>query len=303
MSVVDTGRRSRRRTLSPAAVDCLTIVLIAIVALMLLRLFPYIDITVSIWFFTQQPCLPDVGATIQCGKFMLEDHNGWQTVRLIVMRLPQIFAIGLFAWLCWLACFVRDKTVYELFVPTHGLLSLAIGPMLLVNTVAKEWFGRPRPYQTAEFGGSAPYVLPGDFSDTCLTNCSFVSGEAAAGFWFMWVIPFLPRKTWLPASGILLTIALLTGLLRIAFGRHFFSDIVVSGFISAFAIFFSYWLLTTPPLAKLLHLWCNFSNRNAFFQRWFDRWSKRTTRLPSSDRVPDMKKAAPVSRSGFRWWF
>jgi lipid A 4'-phosphatase len=106
-----------------------------------------------------------------------------------------------------------------------ALLALALGPGLLVNTVLKDHWGRPRPAQIAQFGGSGSYVpalLP---SRQCDHNCSFVSGHAAAGFFLItgaWIWP--RRKLQWRIAGI--AAGSLIGLARIAQGGHFFSDVL-----------------------------------------------------------------------------
>jgi lipid A 4'-phosphatase len=105
-------------------------------------------------------------------------------------------------------------------------ICLAVGPGLVANVILKDHFGRPRPKQVLEFGGSksfAPALIP---SEQCASNCSFVSGEAASTF-----LPFyaasavLPQAApWLLAVGTLCGIA--SGLVRVAQGAHFLSDIV-----------------------------------------------------------------------------
>ncbi len=107
------------------------------------------------------------------------------------------------------------------------VLSLAIGPGLITNTLFKDHWGRPRPEHLEEFGGHAHYVpllLP---SSQCDHNCSFPSGHAAAGFWLIsgaWVWPHR-RRAWLAAG---LTLGGIIGLTRIAQGGHFLSDVVAA---------------------------------------------------------------------------
>jgi lipid A 4'-phosphatase len=110
---------------------------------------------------------------------------------------------------------------YALF----AILALALGPGLVVNTVLKDHWGRPRPEQIAQFGGTSSYVpalLP---SRQCGHNCSFVSGHAAAGFFLIigaWIWP-RKRLQWriagIAAGGLI-------GLARIAQGGHFLSDVL-----------------------------------------------------------------------------
>lgn len=114
-----------------------------------------------------------------------------------------------------------------------------LGPGLIVNVVLKTHWGRARPAQIVDFGGTAtftPALLP---SDQCMGNCSFVSGEGAAAVALaicLWVIlrNLRPRpgrrEAWLRLAGLVLLACLGAGM-RVMAGRHFLSDTVFAGLI------------------------------------------------------------------------
>jgi lipid A 4'-phosphatase len=109
------------------------------------------------------------------------------------------------------------------------LLLMLLGPGLLVNALKDSW-GRARPAQITEFGGAAhftPFLIP---AKECARNCSFPSGHAAIGFWFMGpaFIDRRRRTLWF-ALGILCGLGI--GCVRIAQGGHFLSDVLFSGWI------------------------------------------------------------------------
>lgn len=108
------------------------------------------------------------------------------------------------------------------------LATLALGPGLLVNTLLKNEWGRPRPVHLEMFGGDAPYVPVWQISDWCQSNCSFVSGEGAASAWIVAAVGLLPEpwRTWLLAPTALYAVALSAN--RMAFGGHFLSDLVLA---------------------------------------------------------------------------
>jgi lipid A 4'-phosphatase len=108
------------------------------------------------------------------------------------------------------------------------LSSLAIGPGLVVNLVFKEFWGRPRPSMIEAFGGESPFVTVWEVSGHCLSNCSFVSGEAAAAMWLVAVALVLPRRWRKPGIVVALVLAVLLSLNRVAFGRHFLSDVLLA---------------------------------------------------------------------------
>ncbi len=107
------------------------------------------------------------------------------------------------------------------------LASLLLGPGLVVNAVLKEHWGRARPHQVVEFGGSQPFtpaLLP---ANHCERNCSFVSGHSAIGFWWLALGLAWPAWRWRAmALGVVLGGAL--SVVRIMQGGHFLSDTVFS---------------------------------------------------------------------------
>jgi len=117
-------------------------------------------------------------------------------------------------------------------VPPRDILfllsTLAIGPGLVVNLILKEYWGRPRPMMVEIFGGEAPFVTVWRMSDYCLTNCSFVSGEASAAIWLVALAVIAPPNWRRAAMKILFVLAVFLSLNRVAFGRHFLSDILLA---------------------------------------------------------------------------
>jgi lipid A 4'-phosphatase len=128
------------------------------------------------------------------------------------------------------------------------LAGLALGPGLVVNTLLKDLWGRPRPNAIAAFGGEAPYIPVWEISDWCDRNCSFVSGEAASAAWMVaaalvlaGVLPSARARSALVAGAVIYAAAL--SLNRLAFGGHFLSDILLSWAITG---------LTLTLLARVL---------------------------------------------------
>lgn len=159
---------------------------------------------------------------------------GWlQTVRLAFLWFFWSFVFLSLAAL--VVTFLRGRAWLRLGFRQWLLVAvcLAVGPGLLANVVLKEHWGRARPNQIVAFGGSSeftPALLP---ARQCKSNCSFVSGEASAAF-----IPFYAMALALPqgsaalvALGTLLGLA--AGLVRLAQGGHFASDIIFGGIFMA----------------------------------------------------------------------
>lgn len=126
----------------------------------------------------------------------------------------------------------------------YVLLVFLVGPGLLVNTVFKDQWGRPRPIQVAELGGQERYVPPGYFVANG-EGRSFPSGHSSIGFafvafWFLW----RQRKPqWARlALAFSVTLGAMIGLTRMAAGGHFLSDVMWS----AWVVLFAAWLLYYP---------------------------------------------------------
>lgn len=121
-----------------------------------------------------------------------------------------------------------------------------LGPAVLVNGILKANWGRARPVHTVEFGGDRLFSPPFEIASQCVSNCSFVSGEAAAATAFaisaFVLTRFLASRVWRNGLfGAALSFAVSGALLRVAFGRHFLSDVIFSAlFVSLIAVALSF---------------------------------------------------------------
>ena len=140
-------------------------------------------------------------------------------------------------WLVTLACIISllsyfliptISTLFGFQLPIFLLVSLMLGPWIVVNEIFKDLWGRPRPHMTEIFGGEAPYVPVWYITDYCPNNCSFVSGEASISIWLVAVILVAPIVWRLPIAVVMIMLTLALSLNRIAFGGHFLSDVLLS---------------------------------------------------------------------------
>lgn len=109
------------------------------------------------------------------------------------------------------------------------VLTMALGPGLLVNVVLKDHSHRPRPAQIEQFGGTMTYRPFYRFDGACKRNCSFVSGEASSAFWTLAPASLAPAPVRLEAVAAAFAFGTATSLLRMAFGGHFLSDVIFAG--------------------------------------------------------------------------
>lgn len=155
---------------------------------------------------------------------------GWaQTARALGNYIPWIIAAPAFAALVLKLIFPRRR----MFMPARAAvllaLTMALGPGLVVNGILKQEWGRPRPVHVDAFGGRDPFKSWYETDGTCPGNCSFVSGEGALGFWLVAPASLVPGPLKAVALAGAVAFGAAAGGLRIAFGGHFFTDVVFSG--------------------------------------------------------------------------
>jgi lipid A 4'-phosphatase len=134
-----------------------------------------------------------------------------------------------------------------------------LGPGIMVEMLTKPLWGRARPAQIAEFGGSLAFSPPNELVDVCASNCSFVSGEVTGAtvtaVALVLLRSFLRHRLHKSVSIFLLTAAWslppVVALQRVAAGRHFLSDTV---FAVLFTLLLTLALLALHrPLARQIH--------------------------------------------------
>lgn len=203
--------------------------LLLIVTTAFFLLFPESDLIVARYFWK-----PDAG-------FYLKDtfipHLFYKGIPILAFMIEGLIVAILLLRLCKCRFSLGLNAKEALFL----LLSLALGPGLLVNAILKEYWGRARPVQIIEFNGHAHFTPPFILSDQCLHNCSFVAGHPALAF-FTISFAFLIQNPAYRRMGEIAAIMFgcLAGYGRIVQGGHFLSDVVFSG-------------LLVVGIAKLLH--------------------------------------------------
>lgn len=131
------------------------------------------------------------------------------------------------------------------------LLTYLIGPGLIANAVFKENWARPRPAHVTEFGGTQAFKPWWDPSGSCPKNCSFISGEASAGFAVLAIAVLAPVAWRLPAIAFALGFGMFVGALRIAAGGHFTSDVIFAGVLTALVVWLLHGLIYRWPTTRI----------------------------------------------------
>lgn len=115
--------------------------------------------------------------------------------------------------------------------------TLAIGAGFITHALLKDHWGRPRPRQVIEFGGTEeyrPFWKP-NFSKQSKSMKSFPCGHCTMGFAFFsfYFLGKRLKKPWVSILGTFASLLLGIGLgaARILQGGHFFSDIFATALI------------------------------------------------------------------------
>ena len=107
--------------------------------------------------------------------------------------------------------------------------TLALGPGLLTSVILKQHWERARPIDVRQFDGTQRFSPWWDPRGDCPDNCSFVAGEPSGAFWTLAPAALAPPELQPIAYGAALAFGVGIGLLRMAAGGHFFSDVVFAG--------------------------------------------------------------------------
>ncbi len=191
---------------------------LTLVAAAIFAIWPQIDLIVAHWFYGADGFVARVGIARAARSFF----NVTPFVVLAVMAA--LYALRRGGW--HVAYAPSGRAVLFL------ILTLALGPGLVVNLGLKDHAHRPRPINTQEFGGPSEFRPWYRFDGACEKNCSFVSGEAAEAFWMVAPASLAPPP-WRPlAIGGALAFGVAASLLRMAFGGHFLSDVTFAGLIA-----------------------------------------------------------------------
>lgn len=186
--------------------------------------FPHIDLYISSLFYKNHDFIA---------------NNTWWGDFLYHSLKPVVIVGAVAPLLIWIYNKAKNKNVLHVTGKKVGyiLLVLAIGPGLIVNATFKDHWGRPRPGQITQFGGTEKFSPA--FVITDQKGASFSCGHNSGAF-FLLALALLAtrrRKFWL---SLVFVYGILISFVRIAEGGHFFSDTVVSFFvvyITAFALY------------------------------------------------------------------
>ncbi len=220
--------RFLRAPKDPAESALRAIVVVGVVLGLVFTLWPSLDLRVSAlfydeaqraWPWTHDATLVDLRAL---------NH--------FIMRA--IIAAAIIA-LVFLAAGERSFTFLPPRISAFLLATVVVAPGLITNGLLKAHWGRPRPGHVNDFNGELEFVPWWSPFGQCASNCSFVSGEASGAFVLLAVAVLVPERYRMVAIAAAIVWGLAVGMMRVAMGGHFLSDVLFAGVFTALAI----WLL------------------------------------------------------------
>jgi len=184
------------------------------------------------------------------GFWILADRT-WVAARTWGFWLAVAIATPAFVALIWKLLQPRRKLLIPGRAVVFLITTLALAPGLVTNVILKDNWGRSRPIDVGQFGGSEHFVPWWDPRGDCPKNCSFVSGEASGAFWTLAPAALTPLPWRALAYAGALAFGSAIGLLRMAGGGHFFSDTVFAGVFTFLTIWLIYALIYRWPATRL----------------------------------------------------
>ncbi len=198
---------------------------LAIFALVSLFFFavPQVDLYVTSLFYDAEQ-----------GGFYLNENGFVQVIYAAFKHMPKLLLPVMFIIL--ILGIKLDWFKARRKMTAFALITLLVGPGIIVHTVFKDNWDRARPRAVEMFGGDKEFSPAWVISDQCERNCSFVSGHAAMGFYFMILGWLLRSRKWFYIG---LGIGVVVGAMRVFQGGHFISDSILAGFM----VYWTIWLV------------------------------------------------------------
>ncbi|QIW09432.1 lipid A 4'-phosphatase LpxF [Francisella sp. LA112445] len=195
-------------------------------------IFPHLDLALAGDFYS-----PTSGFAVS------PSHGFFGFMHTFAMRFPVVFSIAVILFLLG-SLFIKAFRIKNRKAIFFIAVCLWVGPGLVVNAVFKNHWGRPRPYMVQQFNGDKIFQQPFVISNQCTTNCSFPCGDASMGFW---LFAFMPLAATRRKKALAFAVAVLAGgglgLMRMAQGGHFFSDVIFCGIFVYICTWIVYWVM------------------------------------------------------------
>jgi lipid A 4'-phosphatase len=193
--------------------------------------FPRLDLFVSGLFYSAER------------GFLLKDEVAAEAIRAILDLLFWAVCIASVAGILFCAVFRKPLLGQGLTQWIFLAALLVIGPGLVANTLLKDNWGRARPDDVVEFGGAKTFTPVLVRADQCTRNCSFVAGEVASIFAAVLGLAMLMERRRRVMLAAAFGLGAVAGLVRIAQGGHFASDVVFAGVFMVLVAVVVHWIV------------------------------------------------------------
>jgi len=201
---------------------------------------PQLDLDIAGAFFDPARHLFDVNA-----QMWVQHTREAARVFITLIVLPAFLAvIGKLIW-------PRRRMLIEARAALFLIATLALGPGLLTNVILKDHWGRPRPIDVQQFGGDYRFTSWWDPRGGCPDNCSFIAGEPSGAFWTLAPAALAGPELQPLAYAAALAFGAGVGVLRIAAGAHFFSDVVFAGVFMYLLIWLIHGVIYRWPATRI----------------------------------------------------
>ena len=195
-------------------------VLVGLAAAILFSALPSIDLAVAAWFRADD------------GHFVFQRGVGRFARTVFMWSFAGFVILGVVG--AWRGFWFEKLTIGQPTVAwTYLIVCFIAGPLLLTNVILKDNWGRARPKQVEDLGGTKIFTPALQPTDQCERNCSFISGEASSIFMLFFALAMLfpTYQRQLAISGIVF--GGVSGIVRMGAGGHFLSDVVFAGVFMA----------------------------------------------------------------------
>ena len=180
-------------------------------------------LVISLLIFYQNPYL-DLDIAIYINNMNYLQSPVWHFFSELIYWIGWVFPLIL----C-IICF-RHKRRPDYFILTSYLCSVVVATHLII----KPLWGRLRPIELFQSQMDA-YTSIFQWSNSCHFNCSFVSGHAAFGFFFISYAIIYPKYQ-KSITCFALLLGFFIGTIRMIEAQHFLSDILFAAWINMFII-------------------------------------------------------------------
>jgi lipid A 4'-phosphatase len=217
---------------------------LALVVGVVFGIYPELDLKLAALFFDPQTRSFPLKASAWAA--FARDAAMWITWAMVI---PALGALALKMWRPDRPLLISGRAILFL------LTTLVLSSVVLSNIAFKSYWGRPRPVVVTQFNigefSRLDFMPWWDPRGGCARNCSFFSGEGSAAFWAVAPAALAPPAFRPLAYVAAMAFGTATGVMRMAFGGHFFTDIAAAGIVTFLVVWLTYGLLYRWPKTRI----------------------------------------------------